>query len=156
MKVVLIKELDNLGEADTVHKVRAGYARNLLLPKNLAVPATKGAVAAAEKRLAEREKKLEAKRAEFETLAKKLSEIELEFEIEAGEGGKLFGSVTNQNLVDAIKEKSGEEVKKRKIHLSQHVKAAGDYIATVKIFKEIVAEIKVKVVAKKIEEKPAE
>jgi len=153
MKVILLKELDSLGEVNTIHKVKDGYARNYLIPQRLAIPATRDAVKAAEKRLKKREEQLEAKRADFEASAKKLSELELEFAVDVGEGGKLFGSITTQDIVDAIKEKSEESIPKRKIQLSQHIKKVGDYIATIKIFKDVVAEIKIKVVGRKPKEK---
>ncbi|MEA3493331.1 MAG: 50S ribosomal protein L9 [Candidatus Margulisiibacteriota bacterium] len=149
MKVVLRKELENLGEADSVVNVASGYARNFLIPRNLAVPATKGELAACEKREAKREKELEAKRAEFEELAKKISELEILITADAGEGGKLFGSVTAQDIAAALKDASGIEISKKKIEIKNPIKVIGDHIAQVKIYKEISAELKVKVEAKK-------
>lgn len=149
MKIVLRKELEDLGEVDSIVNVSDGYARNFLIPRNLAVPATKGEVAACEKRSAAREKRLEAKRAEFEELAKKIRELEISITLDAGEEGKLFGSVTSQDVAAALKAASNIEVSKKKIEIKNPIKVVGDHVARVKIYKEISAELKIKVEAKK-------
>jgi len=148
MKVVLRKDIDTLGDKDKVADVSNGYARNFLIPKGLAVPATAAELEAVKKRNEKREKELEARRAEFEALAKKLSELEVSISSDAGEGGKLFGSVTAQDIALAIKENADLDLDKRKISLSEPLKVLGEYTVTVKIYKEISAELKVKVVAK--------
>jgi len=103
MEVVLRKDLENLGEIDDVVRVAGGYARNFLLPQRLAVVATKSELVAVGKRGAEKTKRLAAKKAEFEQLAQKLASLEIKISAGAGEEGKLFGSVTSQDIADAIK-----------------------------------------------------
>ena len=148
MKIVLRKEMENIGEVDAVAKVSDGYARNYLLPRGIAVVATPAELAAAEKRKAKREKKLEAKRSEFEQLAQQLNDLELEIPVDAGEGGKLFGSVTAEDVALAVREKSGLDLDKKKIELSENLKMVGEYTVTVKIYKEISAQLKIKLIAK--------
>lgn len=148
MKVVLRKDIDTLGERDKVTEVSSGYARNFLIPKGLAVPATPAELTAVAKRNEKREKELEARRAEFEALAKKLSELEVSVSADAGEEGKLFGSVTAQDIALAVKENADLELDKKKISLSEPLKVLGEYTVNVKIYKEISADLKVKVVAK--------
>lgn len=148
MKVILRKEVANLGEADTVAEVSGGYARNYLLPKKLAVPATEAEIAAAEKRKAEREKKLAEKKADFEELAKKISSLEIAVPADAGEGGRLFGSVTTQDIALAVKAAANIELDKKKIEISEPIKTLGDHSVSVKLSGDISADLKVKVVAK--------
>jgi len=147
MKVVLRTEVENLGEIDKIVDVADGYARNYLLPRGLAAKATKAEVAAAGKRHAAREKALEARRADFEVLAGKLEGLIVEITADAGEEGKLFGSVTAQDIAQAIFTSSGIEVDKKKIELAAPIKIVGTYPAKIKIYKEISAQIHVKVVA---------
>jgi large subunit ribosomal protein L9 len=151
MKVVITKDHENLGEVDSIVNVADGYARNYLLPRKMAIKATSSAVGAAEKRIAQRETELEAKRHEFEALAAKLNAAEIIIEKDAGEEGKLFGSVTVLEIVQAVKESLDLSLDKRKVQLLAPAKKLGDYQAKVKIFKEISANLKFKVVAKKPE-----
>lgn len=149
MKVVVLKDQENLGEVDSVVNVSDGYARNYLLPRKLAIKATAPAMAAAQKRTTIRESELEAKRHEFEALAAKLVAADIVIEKDAGEEGKLFGSVTTAEIAQAIKDTLEIIVDKRKIQLLSPVKKLGDYQANIKIFKEISANLKFKVVATK-------
>jgi large subunit ribosomal protein L9 len=148
MKVVLRKDVEGLGERDEVVGVSDGHARNFLFPRGLAAPASKAELAVVEKRKAKREKELEARRAEFEALAKKLSDLEVSIPSDAGEEGKLFGSVTSQDIALAVKEASDLELDKKKIDLSEPLKVLGEYSVPVRIYKDISAKLKVKVVAK--------
>ena len=148
MKVILYKEVDTLGEVDTLVSVSDGYARNYLFPKKIAGPATPSALVALEKRVAARDKQMAARRGELEELAKKLSASEITIAVDAGEGGKLFGSVTAQDIAEAVKNELQIETNKKKIEIKDPIKAVGDYTVTVKIWQDINAELKVKVVNK--------
>lgn len=148
MKVILYKDVPNLGEEDSVVSVSDGYARNYLLPRKLAGPATSSALAAVEKRRAEKEKRLAEKKAEFEELAKKLSSVLISIPADAGEGGRLFGSVTAQDVATAVQQIAQIEVDKKKIELSEPIKVLGEYSVPIKLFQEITATLKVKVVSK--------
>lgn len=114
MKVVLRKDVIDLGDEDSVLNVSEGYARNFLFPKKLAVPATSAEIVSVEKRKGTREKKVAEKRAELEKVAQQLSALEISIPAEAGEGGKLFGSVTAPEIVAALKAQAQIDLDKRK------------------------------------------
>jgi large subunit ribosomal protein L9 len=149
MKVVLRKDLSNLGEEDSLIDVSSGYARNYLFPRKLAVPATPAEVAALEKRKAGREKKLAAKRAEHEELAQKLSSLEVSIPVDAGESGKLFGSVTSQDIAVAVQAAAQIDIDKKKIELAEPIKVIGQYSVPVKLFQDVSATLKVNIEARK-------
>lgn len=138
MKVIFLED-------DHIEDVSEGYARNYLIPRKLAVLATPQAIAAAEKRKEQRKAELEKKRSEMQSLAEKLSSVEVVIKVEAGEEGKLFGSVTASDIADACKKTSGIEIDKRKIVLPDPIKVIGDYNIPVKLFSDITASLKVKV-----------
>lgn len=148
MKIVLRKDIETLGEKDSVLDVSEGYARNFLLPKGLAAAATSAELSAVEGRKKRREQQLEARRSEFEEMAKRLSELEVSISSDAGEGGKLFGSVTAQDIAQAVRQASQLDLDKRKIELAEPLRVLGEYTVLIKIYKDISANLKVKVVAK--------
>ena len=149
MKVILLKHVPELGEENDLVSVSEGYARNFLLPRKLAMVAGPGQMANLEKRRAEQEKKLAGKRDEFEKIAKKLSALEISVPVDAGEAGKLFGSVTAQDISLAIKQATQIDLDKKKVELPEPIKLLGDYKIAVKLFQDITANIKVKVIANK-------
>ena len=148
MKVILYKEVPKLGDEDTLADVAPGYARNYLFPKKLARQATPAALAALEKRQEEKKKIMEAKRGELEELAKKLSSLEISIAADAGEGGKLFGSVTSQDIAAEVSNAAGLDIDKKKIELNEPLKVLGEYSVNIKLYQDIAAKLKVKVVAK--------
>ncbi|MDD5593376.1 MAG: 50S ribosomal protein L9 [Candidatus Margulisbacteria bacterium] len=141
MKVIILED-------DRVENVSDGYARNFLFPRRLAAPATAAALIAVAKRQDKKKAELEKRKAEMHELADKLSALELVITADAGEGGKLFGSVTTADLARAIKQTAGLEVDRRKIALNEPLKTVGDYAVNVKLFQDITASLKVKVAAK--------
>ena len=141
MKVIILED-------DRIENVADGYARNYLLPRKLAQAATPQAVAAVEKRKEKKKAEIERKKIETQAVAEKLSAAEIVIEADAGEGGKLFGSVTPADIAAAVKKTTGIEVDKRKIDLREPLKAAGDYAVTVKLFQDITATLKIKVSAR--------
>jgi len=141
MKVIFIED-------DRIEAVSDGYARNYLLPRKLAILATASALAAAEKRREKKAAELEEQKGQMQVLAEKLSTLEIVVEADAGEGGKLFGSITSSDIVEAIKKKAGIELDKKKIELEEPLKMVGDYVVTVKLIQNINASLKVKVSAK--------
>ena len=148
MKIILKKEVPALGDEDTLVEVADGYARNYLLPQKLGVKATPKGIEALEKRRDEIEQKRAQKRVEFEELAKKLSEQELTIIAEAGEEEKLFGSVTSQDIVQAVLEATKIELDKKKIQMTEPIKMLGNYTIKAKLFQNVVAELKIKVIPK--------
>lgn len=148
MKVVLRKDVIDLGDEDSVLNVSEGYARNFLFPKKLAVPATSAEIVSVEKRKGTREKKVAEKRAELEKVAQQLSALEISIPAEAGEGGKLFGSVTAPEIVAALKAQAQIDLDKRKIEMADPIRMLGDHEVKVKLFQDIVASLKIKVIPK--------
>ena len=145
MKVILLQDVKGKGKKGQMLEVSDGYARNFMLPKKLAIEATADAVntmrmndkAAAEKAAKERAEALE--------ISKKLREMTLTVTAKGGGAGRLFGSVTNQEIADALKAKSGIALDKRKIVLSDPIKSVGTYTVTCKLGYEISAPLTVKI-----------
>ncbi len=115
MKVLLLEDVYNLGRAGDVKKVANGYGRNYLLPQGFAVLATPGAVAQADQIRETAEVKRSAMNEEMSGVAEKLADILLQFPARAGENGKLYGSITTGMIAEALSEKAGVEITKRKI-----------------------------------------
>ena len=146
MEVILREHVDNLGRRGDVVKVAAGYARNYLLPRKLAL-----AVTEANKRQIERERKVaEARDAEergqAEALAERLAQLEIEIARRVGENDTLYGSVTSADIAHAL-ELKGFEIEKRKIQLPEPLKALGESTVPVRIHRDVTAQLRVKVVA---------
>ena len=145
MKVILLQDVKGKGKKGQMLEVSDGYARNFMLPKKLAIEATADAIntmrmndkAAAEKAAKERAEALE--------ISKKLREMTLTVTAKGGGAGRLFGSVTNQEIADALKAKSGIALDKRKIVLSDPIKSVGTYTVTCKLGYEITAPLSVKI-----------
>ncbi|MDD2421979.1 MAG: 50S ribosomal protein L9 [Heliobacteriaceae bacterium] len=147
MQVILQADVKNLGPKGKVVNVADGYARNYLLPRGLAVEASTGNV----KRL-EVEKAGEAQRKdrllqEAKALGGKLMGVTVQVKTKAGEGGRLFGSVTNKEVAEILEQQTGLTVDKRKFELKQPIKALGVYPINVKIHPAVVVELKLEVVA---------
>jgi large subunit ribosomal protein L9 len=145
MQVILREHVDNLGHRGDIVKVAAGYARNYLLPRKLAL-----AVTEANKRQIERERKnaeareLEEK-SQAEAFAKRLTETEISIGRRVGENDTLYGSVTSADIAAALNAK-GFEIDKRKITLADPLKALGEFAVPVKVHRDVTAQVKVKVV----------
>lgn len=143
MKVILNQDVYNLGEEGDVCEVAKGYARNYLIPQGYAVLYNKQSVALFESRKAAIEKRKEEKRKESLSLKEKIQEQEIVLEVPSGDNGKLFGSVTNANVAEALKA-LGITVERKKIELPEHnIKALGTYTAKVKLYGDEFAELKV-------------
>ncbi|HVL68903.1 MAG TPA: 50S ribosomal protein L9 [Vicinamibacterales bacterium] len=146
MEVILREHVDNLGRRGDVVKVAAGYARNYLLPRKLALPVTE-----ASRRQIEREReKAEAKDAEelsaANAQAQRLAEADITIARRVGENNTMYGSVTTGDIAQALAAK-GFEVDKRKIALHDPIKSLGEHTVPVRIHRDVTAEVKVKVVA---------
>ena len=155
MKIILKKEYPSLGVIGEVVKVADGYARNYLLPKGLAILATKGNL----KQYEAMHDVLLVKRAKVKGVAEELSEklgaLELSFTRKSGEGGKLFGSVTSIDIAAALAEE-GFEIDKKYIRLDEHIKSIGTVFVPVKIHSEVPASVKVHVLGDGVVEEPEE
>jgi large subunit ribosomal protein L9 len=144
--VLLREDIDNLGGRGEVVKVKAGYARNYLLPRGLALLATKGNVKQVEAEKVGLLKKRAAEKATADLQAEQMQDISLEFVRKAGEEGTLFGSVTSMDIAEALQAK-GYEIDRRKITLKEAIKITGEYSVPVKLHREVTLNVPVKVVA---------
>lgn len=144
--VLLREDIENLGGRGEIVKVKAGYARNFLLPKGYATLATKGNVKQIELERSGLLKRAAVEKSTADAQAEQMGGISLSFERKAGEGGTLFGSVTSMDIADALKAK-GYEIDRRKINLKETIKETGDYTVGVKLHREVTVEIPVSVKA---------
>lgn len=145
MIVILKRDVKGTGKAGDVVKVSDGYARNMLLPKGLAEEATKNNVHTLEKAKEKREEEEKQAREAAEKQAEKMKNMRVEINTKAGEGGKLFGSITTKDIADALKEQYGMSIDKRKIVLDQPIKEVGVKRVKVRVYPEITATIAVEV-----------
>ncbi len=148
MKVILSKNVTSIGKEGDIINVSEGYARNFLFPRNLAKEATAAALGELEKNKSRIEKKHALHKEEMSALASKISASPIEIKADAGEGGKLFGSVTNMDIAHALKEK-GFDIDKKKIHVDEPIKSVGTHTATAKLFQEVEAKLTIEVIASK-------
>ncbi len=146
VEVILTEDILTLGAAGEVVRVRPGYARNYLLPQGKAMLATKGRVRELEHKRRVIEEKIRKEIGGHELVAKRLEQTELEFQVLAGEEGKLFGSITNADIAGRLGEQ-GIRLDRRKIELSEPIKQLGEYKVTLKLHREVSTQIRVKVVA---------
>ncbi len=142
MKVLLIKDVYKLGRAGDVKKVADGYGRNFLLPQKLAVLATPGAMTTAERVRSTAEVKRAALNNELKDLADHINGVTLTFPVKAGETGKLYGSITTQDVAAAIQEQTRYEVKRQQIDM-QPIRELGEYKAHVRLTIDLMPEVKI-------------
>ena len=131
MEVILIQDVDNLGAKNEVVKVKNGYARNFLLPRQLAVENSPSNQKQLEERMKQVRKKEEKMLAEINSVISKLSEAPLKVGAKTGTSGKIFGSVTSLQLSRAIREQRGYEIDRKRISIPDEVKELGTYKATI-------------------------
>lgn len=142
MKVLLIKDVYKLGRAGEVKKVADGYARNYLIPQGLAVLATPGALKQAERIRAQAEIRRAQLNQELKDLAASINGLTLVFNARAGETGKLYGSITAQDVAQAIQEKTRYEIKRQQIQM-QPIRTLGEHTVHVRLTMDLVPEVKV-------------
>jgi large subunit ribosomal protein L9 len=129
MEVILIKDVDHLGAANELVKVKNGYARNYLLPRQLAVEASPGNRKQLEEKMKVKKKKEEKMLAEINSVIARLNESPLKIGAKTGASGKIFGSVTSLQISRAIREQKGYEIDRKKISITDEVKEIGAYKA---------------------------
>jgi large subunit ribosomal protein L9 len=142
MKVLLIKDVPKLGRAGDVKKVADGYGRNYLIPQGLAVLATPGALKQAERIRAQAEIRRARLNEELRELAQALQGLTLVFHARAGETGKLYGSITPQDVAEAIQEKTRYEIRRQQIEM-QSIRTLGEHTAHVRLTVDLMPEIKI-------------
>jgi len=144
IEVILREDVRKLGKAGDLVRVKPGYARNYLLPQGFAYPATPGNKKRIEAEAKARAARLDADRGEAEVLAAALGGVALTLKGKAGEGDRLFGSITSQDIADAL-EAAGHVVDKRKIDLETPIKTLGEHAVSVKLHPDVVADIRLTV-----------
>lgn len=145
MKVILLKDVKGQGKQGDVVKVSDGYARNYLFPNNLAVEATKSNLNELKTRKAADDKRRQTELDKARKQAEAISNLEVVVTAISGESGKLFGSVTNKEIADVLKEKHGIDIDRKKIVLSEPIRSLGSYQLEVKVYPEVTARLKVRV-----------
>jgi large subunit ribosomal protein L9 len=146
-QAILLQDVESLGERGTVIDVSPGYLRNYLVPRKLAEPATAGSIAAATSRRESAERATQEAEDRARENAALLSRTVLTIPQQAGDDGRLFGSVTTQDIADAVRDARGIRLDKRKIHLEEPIRHTGTYMVVVEVTDEVTATIKTMVVA---------
>jgi large subunit ribosomal protein L9 len=145
VKVILLKDVDRVGQAGDVVQVADGYARNLLIPQSQALMATDANMAQFETRRRQHEAIADRERRSAEALAQHLATASLTAQVKVGEGDRLFGSVTTQRIAELLKEQ-GHDVDRRMIELDEPIRALGVYNVTIRLHMDVKATVKVWVV----------
>ena len=145
MKVILLQDVKGKGKKGQMLEVSDGYARNFMLPKKLAIEATPDAINTMRMNDKATQERIAREKAEAMALSQKLREMTLVVTAKGGGAGRLFGSVTNQEIADALKAKAGVTIDKRKIVISDPIKNVGTYTVTCKLGYEITAPLTVKI-----------
>ena len=145
MKIILLTDVENLGESGDVIAVKPGYARNKLIPQGLALRASNRNIAVANENKKVATAKLERENQAMNVLAKKLSKVEITIEVKVGDEEKMFGSITNKDIHKELIDK-GFEIEKNQISIKEPIKALGIYHINVKISKDITSDVKLYVI----------
>jgi large subunit ribosomal protein L9 len=146
-QAILLQDVEQLGDRGTVIDVSPGYLRNYLVPRKLAQPATKGALEEARRRMDAAERAQEEAQDRAQENAALLTKTVLTIAEQAGEDGRLFGSVTAQDIVDAIRDARSIKVDKRKVHLDEPIRNLGTHMVVVEVADGVTATVKTMVVA---------
>lgn len=146
MKVILLEDVKKLGKKGDLVDVADGYARNYLLPRNLAQEATAGGIKQIKQQKAALEKRKKKEKELAQEIAEKLSKTSVTLKVKAGDQGKLFGSVTSKDISEALKEQQQIQVDRRKIELTEPIKSLGSYEVDIKIAPEVEAKLTVKII----------
>jgi len=146
-QAILLQDHDTLGERGAVIDVSPGYLRNYLVPRKLAQPATPAAIAESQRRIEAAERAAAEAEAKAEETASLLRKTVLTISHQAGDDGRLFGSVTSQEIVDAIRQARGLRLDRRKVQLDEPIKTTGSHMVTVEVHDGVTATIKTIVTA---------
>ena len=147
MQIILNQDVDTLGKAGEIITVKDGFARNYLIPQGIGTKATKKNIETTNKNIEIQKRKDARTRTNLETLAERLNKLTLKFDLQAGEDNKLFGSVTNIMIAEAITEK-GYTVDRKEIEMEEAIKSMGNHYVVVKLGNGFSGRVKIKVTAK--------
>ena len=145
MDIILLTDYENLGNAGDIVKVKPGFARNFLIPKGVALRASKRNMAIAEEKKQITLLRKDRELANFNQIAKKLSKTEITIEVQVGDEDKMFGSVTNQDIQQSLKDK-GIDVDRSAIMLDDPIKTLGIYHVKIKVSSDINSDVKIYVI----------
>jgi large subunit ribosomal protein L9 len=146
MKVILLKDVEGLGKAGDLKEVANGYARNYLLPRQVAAGATPGLVANRSQRIAAEQRKLEKLNESNRQLAQRLGEVSLTFKAKVGTQGRLYGSITSQDIAAALRDAEKITVDRRVIDLAEPIRSLGSYSIPVKVASQLESKLTVNVI----------
>lgn len=155
MKIVLRQDVPKLGEAGTIQTVSNGYARNFLIPQGLAVVATDGEIKMATHNLAVKERKVLRQEEQLRSLGDKIQGQRLSFTAKAGDQGRLFGSITAENVATALSAAIGEEIDRRRVVLDEPLRTIGEHTVTVHLVGKLRPQVTVVVEGEASEEEAA-
>jgi large subunit ribosomal protein L9 len=147
MKVILLQEVPGLGQPGDVKEVAAGYARNYLLPRKLVTAATTTAMTNLNEQVASAKRRIAKLDATHNSLTEKLSNVTLTFAVRVGQGDRLYGSVTSQDIANALREQEGITIDRRSIQLKEALRALGSFEAPVRVSAKHEAKIKVNIIS---------
>lgn len=147
MKVILVKDVPNLGRAGQVVDVSDGYGRNYLLPRGLAIPATEANLRQMEERRAAEQRRAERQLAEAQQVAQRIAGRTVVIRVRAGAQGRLFGAVTAQHIAEALQQALGVTVDRKRIELEEPIRHLGTYEVPVRLHPQVTARVRVEVVA---------
>lgn len=147
VKVILLHEVPGLGQPGDVKEVANGYARNYLLPRQLVTAATPGALKNLQERVSAAKRRVEKQEAEYQALADRLSAVTLTFAVHVGRGDRLYGSVTSQNIADALAEQEDLRIDRRTIHLAEPLRQLGTFEVPVRVATKLEPKVKISIVS---------
>jgi large subunit ribosomal protein L9 len=147
MEVILLQDIDKVGDKSDVVTVKPGYARNYLIPNGMALVANKANMATVKDQMRRDEIRQNKMLDEYKALAQKLTTLIVRIGAKTGASEKIFGSVTNVQISQALKEQHGIEIERKRIHIEEEIKSTGEYTATADLHKEVKATIKLEVVS---------
>ena len=146
MQVILLKDVDHLGDEGEIVDVKNGYGRNYLIPKGLALMATAGSIRAREEELRQSARKVAQKKEDAQRVARELEDTEVVVAVRTGEENRIFGTVTAQQLAVELAQR-GFNVDRRRIEFAEDIRVIGVYTAKVKVHPEVTANVKVRVIS---------
>ena len=140
MNVILKEDVKSLGKKNEIVKVSDGYARNFLIPRGLAIPATDSGIKDVKEKQAAQDEKKARKEAEARALAEKLSTVGLKIYIKCGSGGRLYGAVTSKEIADELKKQYDFDIDKKQLVIKENIKTTGTYKVAAKVYPGIAGE----------------
>lgn len=147
MKVILLKDVKGIGKVGEIISASDGHAKNYLIPRGLAKEATEGGIKVLEKQKAAEIRKKQEELQEAKALAEKLSSLTVRLKGKAGEGGRLFGSITSKDIAEGLEKQHKIKMDKRKIHLDNPIRELGVSVVEIKVYSEVAGKMKVEIVA---------